>query len=146
MNRTNQFVKHMTVALILMCTAITSSESKEISVKNCLIENCLSRPIVDGVINEDEWREATRINRFVQVKPNEASNPSEKTTVLLLITNSTFYIAAKLYDQSPSDIIAKVSRQGASISNDDFFRVQIDPFNSKRAGYRFQVNMNSVRN
>ncbi|MAL68063.1 MAG: hypothetical protein CMK27_03135 [Porticoccaceae bacterium] len=146
MNRTNQFVKHMTVALILMCTAITSSESKEISVKNCLIENCLSRPIVDGVINEDEWREATRINRFVQVKPNEASNPSEKTTVLLLITNSTFYIAAKLYDKSPSDIIAKVSRQGASISNDDFFRVQIDPFNSKRAGYRFQVNMNSVRN
>ena len=92
----------MTVALILMCTAITSSESKEISVKNCLIENCLSRPIVDGVINEDEWREATRINRFVQVKPNEASNPSEKTTVLLLITNSTFYICL-LYTSDAAD-------------------------------------------
>ncbi|MBR87907.1 MAG: hypothetical protein CMK38_03080, partial [Porticoccaceae bacterium] len=99
MIRTNQLGKHMTIAMILMAIAITSSESKEISVKNCLIENCLSVPLVDGVINEDEWREATKINQFVQVKPNEASNPSEKTTVLLLITNSTFYIAAKLYDK-----------------------------------------------
>ena len=137
------------VSLFLLCLPIIappSANSKEVDVGKCPTDSCKFIPKIDGVVSADEWESATKITDFVQIKPVEYGDPTENTIVFLTITDSTFYIAAKLYDQSPSDIVAKVSRQGARISSDDFFRVQIDTFNSKRAGYRFQVNMNSVRN
>ena len=130
----------------LTIIAPTSAYAKEVDVGRCPTDSCKFIPKIDGVVSADEWESATKITDFVQIKPVEYGDPTENTIVFLTITDSTFYIAAKLYDQSPSDIVAKVSRQGARISSDDFFRVQIDTFNSKRAGYRFQVNMNSVRN
>ena len=132
--------------LWLTIIAPLTADSKEVYAEKCPTDSCKFIPKIDGVVNADEWETATKITDFVQIRPVEYGDPTENTIVFLTITDSAFYVAAKLYDQSPSDIVAKVSRQGASFSSDDFFRVQIDPFNSKRAGYRFQVNMNSVRN
>ena len=139
------------IRLTFLCSFFLSSLSnstsfKEITLNPCSSDQCSVSPRIDGEIKTGEWRSAVAFGDLVQVRPIELDNPSEKTTIFVMVSNSTLFIAAKLFYEKTENIVAKVSRQGANVSNDDFIRIQLDPFNSKKAGYRFQVNMNGVRN
>ena len=62
----------------------------------------------------------------------------------LLYDDDALYVAARLY-QPPAELTANMLRQNGSIVNDDTLFVTIDPFNTRRAGYFFGINPNSVR-
>ena len=142
----NILMKVFLLVTIFFSVWTNSAVTKEITLNPCFSDQCLVSPRIDGDIKTGEWRSAVAFSDLVQVRPIELDNPSEKTTILVMVSNSTLFIAAKLFYEKTEDIVAKVSRQGANVSNDDFIRIQLDPFNTKRAGYRFQVNMNGVRN
>ena len=48
------------------------------------------------------------------------------------------YIGARLYDRDPSQIAARILRQGEQVFGDDWFSVMLDPFHDRRSGYRFR--------
>lgn len=100
---------------------------------------------LDGLIDPDEWRNATLIADLHQVIPVEYASPGERSEFRVMFDEDNLYIAGRAWDSQPQRISADTMRQGGSISNDDHMAVLLDAFNNKRSGYLFQVNANGVR-
>ena len=104
-----------------------------------------SRPTIDGSLDEAVWRQAEPITDFHQVRPGDGAEPSERTEVYLLYDDNALYIGARMYDSDPARIAAPTARHGQGLGSDDRLVVILDPFNTRRGGYRFETNLNDVR-
>jgi hypothetical protein len=102
-------------------------------------------PIVDGVLDDAVWSVAEVITDFHQTRPGNGTPTSERTEVYVVYTDHALYIAARMFDSEPDLIAAPVIRHGLGMPSDDRLVVILDPFNSRRAGYRFETNLNAAR-
>jgi len=103
-------------------------------------------PVIDGVLDEAVWLQAEAITDFHQVRPGNGTPPSERTEVYLLYDDDALYIGARLGDSEPDQIAANTMRHGVGLGRtDDRLVVILDPFNTRRGGYRFETNANGVR-
>ncbi len=102
-------------------------------------------PVIDGRLDDEAWMHAAEIDDFHEIQPTEYAAPSERTVVYLMYDDNALYIGAKLYDRDPSQITARILRQGERVFGDDWFSVILDPFHDQRSGYRFQTNPNGLR-
>jgi hypothetical protein len=59
--------------------------------------------------------------------------------------NDALYVGARMYDSEPDRIAAPTVRHGQGLGSDDRLIVILDPFNTRRTGYRFETNLNGVR-
>lgn len=104
-----------------------------------------SAPVIDGKLDDDVWRTATRVDDFHQTAPTDGALPTETTIVHVAFDDEYLYIAADLRDSHPEEILARQMIQGKMFFSDDRFWVTIDSFNTKRNDYFFQVNANGIR-
>jgi hypothetical protein len=102
-------------------------------------------PIVDGKLDDAVWQQAEVLTDFHQIRPGDGSEPSEPTEVYVVYTADALYIAARMADSDPGLIAAPTIRHGQGLGPDDRLIVILDPFNSRRTGYRFETNLNAVR-
>ncbi|ALO45971.1 DUF5916 domain-containing protein [Pseudohongiella spirulinae] len=102
-------------------------------------------PVIDGDLSDPVWTQADVITDFHQTRPGNGTPPSERTEVYVLYDDDALYIAARMYDSEPDLIAAPVIRHGQGMPSDDRLVVILDPFNSRRAGYRFETNLNAAR-
>ena len=99
-----------------MSSLSNSTPFKEIALNPCSSDQCSVSPRIDGEIKTGEWRSAVSFGDLVQVRPIELGNPSEKTTILVMVSNSTLFIAAKLFYEQTENIVAT-----RAILNHSFF-------------------------
>ncbi|MDY6981543.1 MAG: carbohydrate binding family 9 domain-containing protein [Pseudomonadota bacterium] len=102
-------------------------------------------PLIDGVLDDTLWQQATVINDLHQFQPVDHGEPSERSEFYLAYSDRYFYVAARLYDSDPSGISARQLVQGGNMPFDDAFEFILDTFNNGRTGYHFQVNPNGIR-
>ena len=102
-------------------------------------------PEIDGVLNDEVWSRAEVITDFHQTRPGNGTPTSERTEVYVVYTDEALYIGARMFDSEPELIAAPVIRHGQGMPSDDRLVVILDPFNSRRAGYRFETNLNAAR-
>lgn len=102
-------------------------------------------PLIDGDLSDPIWQQAEVITDFHQSRPGDGAVPSEETEVYVLYDDDAMYIAARMYDSEPDQIAAPVIRHGQGMPSDDRLVVILDPFNTQRAGYRFETNLNAAR-
>ena len=50
-----------------------------------------------------------------------------------------------MYDSEPHLIASPTIRHNQGLGSDDRLVVILDPFNTRRVGYRFETNLNGVR-
>jgi len=134
-----------TFGLLSFVFAITDAAAQPKIDKFSSIVLSSIEPTIDGKLNADEWDDATLIDDLYQVRPNEYAPPSEKTEFFIKYDKDALYVAAKLYEKDPSQITARISRQGANNRSDDRMIIFLDPYNSKRAGYAMSLSLNEVR-
>jgi hypothetical protein len=113
--------------------------------KSVRIVRAATPPIIDGVLDEDVWELAARVEDFHEIQPTEYAPAGERTVVYLLYDKDAIYIGARLYDRDPSQFTARIRRQGEEVFGDDWFSVLLDPFHERRTGYRFMTNPNGLR-
>jgi hypothetical protein len=100
----------------------------------------LTAPVaVDGALDEPVWQNGAAITEFVQRDPNEGTPPSQRTEVRLAYDDAALYVGARMYDDAPDSILARLSRRDVSIPADRF-ALYLDPLRDKRSGYYFLVN------
>ncbi|MGE0703075.1 MAG: DUF5916 domain-containing protein [Vicinamibacterales bacterium] len=104
-----------------------------------------TRPVIDGRLDESIWQQADVITDFHQIRPGNGTPPSERTEVYLLYDSDALYIGARMFDSEPDRIAAPTARHGQGLGSDDRLVVILDPFNTRRGGYRFETNANGVR-
>ncbi|MDR0781196.1 MAG: carbohydrate binding family 9 domain-containing protein [Pseudomonadales bacterium] len=102
-------------------------------------------PRIDGLLDEAVWQQAAVIDDFHQMNPVEYGEPSQRTEVRVFYTVDALYVGARMYETDPSQIRARVMRQGQGLLNDDSFNLMIDPYFDRRSGYLFELNPNGVR-
>lgn len=104
-----------------------------------------SPPVIDGVLDDAIWELAEPITDFHQIRPGDGVSTSEPTEVRIVYTSDAIYIAAKMDDSDPELIASPTLRHGQGLGPDDRLIVILDPFNTRRTGYRFETNLNGVR-
>jgi hypothetical protein len=102
-------------------------------------------PVMDGVLDDAVWQQAIPITDFHQIRPGDGSAPSEPTEVYVIYTEDALYIGARMADSDPALISSPTIRHGQGLGPDDRLVVILDPFNTRRTGYRFETNLNAVR-
>ena len=95
--------------------------------------------IVDGVLDEVHWQDATHVPLIYQDEPNEKGIPPVKTDAYLYEDGRNLYVAFIASDPHPEKIHAAL-RDRDTLWQDDNVILIIDTFNDERAGYEFYVN------
>ena len=77
-----------------------------------VVQQIKGKPVIDGVLNEEEWMRAKKIRNFGQVEPREGEEASERTEVLLMRTNEALYLGVRCFDRSPARGFGKGPEEG----------------------------------
>lgn len=90
-------------------------------------------PVIDGVLNDAIWENATIFNDFLQIQPGDNVKPTHPTEVMMGYDAKNLYIAFKV-KQDRDKVRATVARRD-NIFNDDYVLLYIDTFNDQRQAY-----------
>lgn len=102
-------------------------------------------PAIDGRLEEGEWTAAAHVDGLTQALPDPGVPATQRTEVWIMTDEDHLYIAARLWDTDPSEIVASAMQRDGNTRRDDRFGFTIDPFLDRQNGYFFQVNPNGVR-
>ena len=95
-------------------------------------------PLLDGVLDEEEWRSAAVIDEFIQQEPSEGDPATERTVVRLMYDEHTLYVGVEAYDSIPRAVIAtEMRRDSRQLLDEDNFQLIFDTFSDSRSGYMF---------
>ncbi|HGY92191.1 MAG TPA: hypothetical protein ENK43_13560 [Planctomycetes bacterium] len=102
-------------------------------------------PQVDGVLDDDIWKKALRIDGFRQVVPIEGAAPSEKTEFQMAYDSENLYIAVRCFEDDPDKIIATQMLRDGDLGSDDRISFVLDTFHDRRNAFYFQMNAVGAR-
>lgn len=94
---------------------------------------------VDGVMDEPEWQNATKMELKYENNPGEGIPAPVKTEVFFFENGRTLNVAFIAYDPEPENIRAAL-RDRDALWRDDNIGIIIDTFNDERSGYEFFAN------
>lgn len=94
---------------------------------------------VDGVLDEDVWQHAVRIEIDTETRPGENIPARVATVAYLFEDGESLYIAFDARDPDPSAIRAYL-RDRDSAWNDDFVGIVLDTYNDQRRAFEFFAN------
>ena len=99
----------------------------------------LSRPpVIDGVVNPDEWAEAYFVERFWS--PSRQQWGAFPTRAYIGYDSEAVYVAFICEDPDPSQIRAQETKRGGYLENDDTVLVLLEPQARGLEPYSFTVN------
>lgn len=134
-----------TVILIGLAPAVTDAQTVLPTAKSFDAVRTDTVPVIDGLLDESVWQQATVIDDMHEVRPDEYAMPSEDTRFYVVYGDDALYVGAEFMDSEPDEVVARVLRQGDWSEGDDGLKVILDPFNQGRAGYVFYLNPHGVR-
>lgn len=97
-------------------------------------------PTIDGDPNEAVWQKAEGIEEFYQVDPRPGQPASERTVARFIYDTNVLYVSIYAYDREPEKIVASVRARDPNMDVDDGVRIYIDPQQSHRDAYYFEMN------
>ncbi|HZT76195.1 MAG TPA: DUF5916 domain-containing protein [Vicinamibacterales bacterium] len=101
---------------------------------------------IDGDLNDEGWRGATRVTTWYEVQPGDNNEPPVKNVGYVTYDDRFLYVGFELDDPSPSAIRAPLGDHDAISGNStDFAGIFIDPLNTGRTADEFFVTPGNVQ-
>ena len=94
---------------------------------------------IDGVIDEEAWRDATRIEIDTETRPGENLPARVKTVAYIVENGKSLFVAFDAEDPEPKAIRAFL-RDRDSAFNDDFVGIVVDTYGDGRRAFEFFAN------
>ncbi|MCP4153663.1 MAG: carbohydrate binding family 9 domain-containing protein [bacterium] len=94
---------------------------------------------IDGKLTDSAWNDALKLDLNYEVMPGENIKPPAQTTVYLMYTKQTLYVAFDAQDPNPAEIRARI-RERDNFTGDDWVGIALDTFNDERRTYNFYCN------
>jgi len=107
---------HLCASRVAAQTAIDLEGAKTLEISRATAE-----VVVDGVLDEATWSQATLVEDLHQVDPFEYAEPSQRTEIRIFYDDDALYIGARMWDTEAERITANVLRQGEGLGSDDRF-------------------------
>ena len=86
-------------------------------------------PVIDGILDDDTWKEATKFENFKTIKPDYGKDPSQKTIAYITYDAENLYFAFRCFDTEPDKIKTSVSNRD-NMFQDDNIIIMLDTFNT----------------
>ena len=96
-------------------------------------------PRIDGRLDDAVWRDAVRIDEFVQRQPRDGAPATEVTEVYIAYDSGNLYFGVYAH-YSDAGLIRANRTDRDRTSNDDTVAVYLDPFLDQQRAYVFSVN------
>ncbi len=96
--------------------------------------------VIDGVLDEDDWRKAPVANKFIQREPEEGAPATYDTEVRILYDDEHLYLGVFAFDDEPENLILTDLTRDYNTRSVDSFAVVLDTFHDRRNSYMFQTN------
>jgi len=122
----------------LFAFALSNAQAQE-KRNNYQLSHQQAAIVLDGVMDELAWKNATRIDLKYENRPGEGVAARVKTEAYFFEDGENLYVAIKAYDPKPSEIRASL-RDRDALWSDDNVGIIVDTFNDERSGYEFFVN------
>ena len=100
--------------------------------------------VVDGVIEEDVWRELPAHEEFYVTDPDTLERASLGSQWRFFYTDRGFYVAAEC-DQESDSLVERLSARDLGFLNRDYVSFTLDTSGEARYGYWFQLNLGGSR-
>ena len=130
-------MKNFFFVFFLFVISYSFSQQNKKSVKAI---RAIESPTIDGVLNEDFWRNAEIANDFVMFQPGDGTKEraSKKTEIKVAYDNEAIYFGATMFDGETEKIPLQFTSRD-EFGNTDVFTVSIDPLNNGQNETRFIV-------
>ena len=102
-------------------------------------------PVIDADLSDPAWVKAEAVDEFYQVGPNAYQPGTERTVARFLFDEENLYVAVYAYDSDPGGIVATNQTRDGNLGVDDEIRIFLDPLNTRRDAYDFEVNALGAR-
>lgn len=102
------------------------------------------KPKIDGVLDDEAWKNAPIASGFEQNSPTEKAPISFPTEVRITYDNTAIYIGAMCYDPNPDSIKKQLGLRDDAL-NADNFRVVFDTYNTQQDAFDFTVTASGVQ-
>jgi hypothetical protein len=83
-------------------------------------------PQIDGVLDDDAWRQAQPITGMVQRAPNPGAPATLPTEARILYDDGAVYVAMRMLDPSPDSLVAPLGRRDLAGISSEWAHVMID--------------------
>ena len=131
--------------MFILSLALIAQEGSNNSIKSytTLEIGELDAPFIDGALDETIWTSVEWASNFIEVNPDENTEPSVQTKFKILYDQKHLYIALKALDTEPETITNRLSRRDGFVG--DRINVLIDSYHDLRTGFLFTVTAAGVR-
>lgn len=100
-------------------------------------------PEIDGILDEQVWRDGSWIDDFTQNEPYNGRKASQRTEFSILFDKDNMYVAIKAFDNSPDSIVNRLTRRDQV--DGDLVGVIFDSFHDLRTGFLFGTSASGVK-
>ena len=102
-------------------------------------------PVLDGILDDEVWKNAIPNSDFLQFRPYNMAPSSERTEVRLVYDDNYIYIGVNCIATQPQKLVGRMGRrdnwQESFGSNSDWVVIGFDSNNDDRTGNNFAANM-----
>ena len=95
-------------------------------------------PQLDGVLDDEIWKNAPIHEGFRQRDPDEGKPATERTTFQIAYDDEAIYFAILCYDDEPDKIVARLVRRDDYVESDRV-TVSLDPHYNRQSAFWFTV-------
>jgi len=100
-------------------------------------------PEIDGVLDDEAWKQGTWIDDFTQYNPYNGREASQRTEFKILFDEDNLYVAFKAFDTSPDSIFRRLTRRDNV--DGDLVGIFLDSFHDLRTAFLFGVSSGGVK-
>jgi hypothetical protein len=134
--------KFIILFILILCQCLSAQDIERPSMKAEILNDQI---VLDGILNEDVWKNCTANVDFKTTEPIQGNDPEFTTSVKVVANNNKILIGVRCDDSTPGEIVRFSKLRDSDLSSEDHIRVVIDPFLDGQSGYILAVNANGAR-
>ena len=131
--------KYFLTLIVVLITLLGNAQKKNESFQ-LNIRKTTSPVTIDGVVDEQAWKEADATSDFYMVTPMDTSLSKTRTEVRMTYDDQYIYMVAICYNSMEGPYFVESLRRDFSFGQNDNFLVAIDPFHNQTTGFAFGAN------
>src|SRR5262245_46871510 len=101
-------------------------------------------PEIDGTLAPREWDAAPPFEDWTQQLPAEGAPPTEGSALRVRYDDRALYLAFRLLDRSPRDIVARLTRRDRDVGSDSVL-LDLDSRGDRQSAFHFEVSAAGVQ-
>ena len=137
----------LTILILFSCLLLKNTYAQDKTVKQSIQATRVSeKPKIDGVLNDQVYENTIPFEgNFFQISPDNGSDASYKTKIMMVYTDYGIYIGAQMYDPDPSSIPRELGQRDDLDKNVDAIAIIFDPLNKGQNAFNYVVSAAGVQ-